>query len=200
MRNARVLHGFVPVATEVGPTLVGTYNDVSRLDPVDPGAWWIPSQVPAIRAVLARTRGEPARDAALTDMAVGYMASHPFYVLRVMTRNTLRLAELTEPSGWRAAGAGMDMPAAAGVLTSAWFWLVLVLAIAGLALGARGRAAVSVAHRGPDVPVGSGGDQRRPLPHAARAVRGPARRRGAGAVREPGARLRLPHAHHIMLA
>ena len=52
VRNARVLHGFVPVATEVGPTLVGTYNDVSRLDPVDPGAWWIPGQVPAIRAVL----------------------------------------------------------------------------------------------------------------------------------------------------
>ena len=140
VRNARVLHGFVPVATEVGPTLVGTYNDVSRLDPVDPGAWWIPGQVPAIRAALARTRGEPARDAALTSMAVGYMASHPFYVLRVMTRNTLRLAELTEPSDWRAAGAGMDMPAAAGVLTSAWFWLVLVLAIAGLALGAARRA------------------------------------------------------------
>ena len=73
-------------------------------------------------------------------MAVGYMASHPFYVLRVMTRNTLRLAELTEPSDWRAAGAGMDMPAAAGVLTSAWIWLVLVLAIAGLALGAARRA------------------------------------------------------------
>ena len=60
VRNARVLHGFVPVATEVGPTLAGTYNDVSRLDPVDPGAWWLPGQVPAIRAASARTRGEPA--------------------------------------------------------------------------------------------------------------------------------------------
>src|SRR4029079_9857660 len=106
VRNARVLHGFVPVATEVGPTLAGTYNDVSRLDPVDPGAWWLPRPRPAIRAVLARTRGEPARDAALTRMAVGYMASHPFYVLRVMTRNTLRLGELTAPSDLRRRAAG----------------------------------------------------------------------------------------------
>ena len=140
IRNARALHGFVPVSTELGPTLAGTYNDVARLDPVDPGAWWLPSEVPAIRAVVAHTPGEAARDGALTRMAVGYMATHPFYVVRVLTRNTLRLAELTPPSDWRAAGAGLDMPAAAGVLTSAWFWLVLALAIAGLATGAGRRA------------------------------------------------------------
>jgi hypothetical protein len=96
--------------------------------------------VPAIRAVVARHPAEPARDRALTRMALGYMVSHPVYVVRVVTRNTLRLAELTPPSDWRAAGAGMGMPAAAGVLTSAWFWIVLALAVAGVATGAARRA------------------------------------------------------------
>jgi 4-amino-4-deoxy-L-arabinose transferase-like glycosyltransferase len=136
VRNARALHGFVPVATETGPTLAGTYNDVARLDPVDPGAWWLPREVPAIRAVVRRTAGEPARDRALSALAVGYMARHPLYVVHVAIRNTLRMAELTPPSDWRAAGAGLDMPAAAGYLTSAWFWVVLALAIAGLTMGA----------------------------------------------------------------
>ena len=201
VRNARVLHGFVPVATEVGPTLAGTYNDVARLDPVDPGAWFLPRDVPAIRTAVARTRGEPARDAALTRMAVGYMASHPFYVLRVMTRNTLRLAELTEPSGLARRRRGHGHAGGGG---RADLGLVLARAgpchrRAGPGRGAAG-AAVSVAHGGPDVPVGGAGDQRRPLPHAARAVRGHARRRRARTVREPGARLQPPHAHHIMLA
>jgi hypothetical protein len=124
VRNARVLHGFVPVATETGPTLIGTYNDVARLDPVDPGAWWLPSEVPAVRGVLRRTHHEPARDRVLTAMALRYMADHPLYVVRVAARNTQRLAELIPPSDWRAAGAGLDMPAAAGYLTSAWFWIV----------------------------------------------------------------------------
>jgi 4-amino-4-deoxy-L-arabinose transferase-like glycosyltransferase len=136
IRNARVLHGFVPVASESGPTLAGTYNDVARLDPVDPGAWWLPREVPTVRAVLQRTQGEPARDHALTAMAARYMAEHPFYVVRVLARNTLRLAEIVPPSDWRAAGAGLDMPAAAGYLTSAWFWIVLALALAGVATGA----------------------------------------------------------------
>ncbi|HEX3317873.1 MAG TPA: glycosyltransferase family 39 protein [Solirubrobacteraceae bacterium] len=136
LRNAEALHGFVPVATEAGSTLVGTYNDTARLDQVDPGAWWLPREVPKVRAYLHRTPGEPARDRGLTAMAVSYMASHPFYVARVVIRNTLRMAQLTPPSDWRAAGAGIDMPAAAGLLTAAWFWMVLVLAIAGLALGA----------------------------------------------------------------
>ena len=64
------------------------------------------------------------------------MAAHPLYVARVFARNTLRLAELTPPSDWRAAGAGLDMPAAAGILTTAWFWMILALAIAGVATGA----------------------------------------------------------------
>jgi hypothetical protein len=136
VRNARVLHGFVPVATETGPTLIGTYNDVARLDPVDPGAWWLPSQVPAIGGVLRRTHDEPARDRALTAMAVRYMADHPLYVVRVAARNTQRLAELMPPSDWRAAGAGLDMPAAAGYLTGAWFWIVVALALAGVVTGA----------------------------------------------------------------
>jgi 4-amino-4-deoxy-L-arabinose transferase-like glycosyltransferase len=140
IRNERELHGFVPVATELGPTLAGTYNNVARLDPVDPGAWWLPRQIPAVRAVLRRTKSEPARDQALTRMALGYMAAHPFYVVRVLARNSLRMAALTAPSSWREAGAGLDMPAAAGVLTSAWFWIVLVLAVAGVATGAARRA------------------------------------------------------------
>jgi 4-amino-4-deoxy-L-arabinose transferase-like glycosyltransferase len=140
IRNERQLHAFVPVSTELGPTLAGTYNDVSRLDPVSPGAWWLPHQVPAIRAVLRRTRSEPARDRALTRMAVGYIAEHPFYVVHVLARNTLRMAALTSPSSWREAGAGLDMAAAAGVLTSVWFLIVLALAVAGVATGAARRA------------------------------------------------------------
>jgi 4-amino-4-deoxy-L-arabinose transferase-like glycosyltransferase len=136
LRNAHALHGFAAVATESGPTLVGTYNDVARRDPVDPGAWWLPREVPKVRAYLHRVPGEPERDRGLARMAVAYMATHPFYVARVVIRNTMRMAGLSPPSEWRAAGEGLDMPAAAGLLTTAWFWLVLLLAIAGVAMGA----------------------------------------------------------------
>src|SRR5204863_9241985 len=39
VRNARVMHAFVPVSTQVGYTLAGTYNDASRADSSQPALW-----------------------------------------------------------------------------------------------------------------------------------------------------------------
>jgi hypothetical protein len=168
IRNERSLHGFVPVATEVGPTLAGTYNDVARLDPVDPGAWWLPRQVPAIRAVVARHPAEPARDRILTRMALGYMVAHPLYVVRVVARNTLRLAELTPAVGLAGGGGRHGHAGRRGCPD-----LGVVLDRAGTR-GRRHREPAPLAgHRrfplasgGAHVPVGGGGDQRRALSHA----------------------------------
>jgi hypothetical protein len=135
-RNADVFAAFVPVSTETGPTLIGTYNDVARKNPVDPGSWWLPRDVPTVRAYLVRHRGEPSRDSGLTAKALDYAATHPAYVVRVLVRNTLRLADLMPPSDWRQAGVGIDMPPAAGVTASAWFLAVLALALTGVATGA----------------------------------------------------------------
>jgi hypothetical protein len=136
IRNAVAFHAFVPVSTETGPTLIGTYNDVAEKDPADPGAWWLPRDVPSVRAYLVGHRGEPQRDRGLTGKAVSYALHHPDYPVRVFVRNTLRLADLMPPSDWREAGAGIGMPPAAGVSASAWFLLVLLLALTGIVTGA----------------------------------------------------------------
>jgi hypothetical protein len=135
-RNAIALHGFAPVSTESGPTLIGTYNDTSRHDPSDPGTWWLPREVPSARAIMSRVSGEPERDRALTAAAIGYAAARPAYVALVLERNTARLMGVMPQSRWRMAGEGLSMPPAAGEVAVIWFWVVLALAGAGVLTGA----------------------------------------------------------------
>jgi 4-amino-4-deoxy-L-arabinose transferase-like glycosyltransferase len=96
VRNALAMDHFVPVTTEVGNTLAGTYNDVSRTDPDFPGAWREPSRVRDFAPLYARRSelSEPAFDRELRSAAADYVAERPLYVAEVGYRNAWRLTGL----------------------------------------------------------------------------------------------------------
>jgi len=87
LRNAEVLHAFVPVTTEGGYTLAGQYNAT----PAAPGplqsVWQIPLIVPDVAARLRPLYvrpggvGEAQLDSRLRSIAIDYVTAHPGYVL-----------------------------------------------------------------------------------------------------------------------
>jgi hypothetical protein len=96
IRNAIVFHEFIPVASQTGITLAGTYNETSRTDPRFPGAWRPPNADPANARLIARVgpEGEPALDDALGHAAMEYARDRPGYVADVAWRNSLRVLGL----------------------------------------------------------------------------------------------------------
>src|SRR3954454_8797467 len=59
IRNAEQLHAFVPVSTQLGSSLAGTYNDAARTDPVTPGAWRSIKHVPQYAGLWRQVRSTP---------------------------------------------------------------------------------------------------------------------------------------------
>ena len=99
-RNAHVLHAFVPVSTEAGNTLAGTYNPVAARDPILPWGWQDPRATGLYRAERTAHRfDEPATDAALRAAALRYVAAHPAAPLEVALHDGARLAGLA-PRAW----------------------------------------------------------------------------------------------------
>jgi 4-amino-4-deoxy-L-arabinose transferase-like glycosyltransferase len=156
IRNAVVFDQFIPVTTQTGITLAGTYNETSRTDPRFPGAWRVPNADPALARLIARTGpdGEPALDDALGRAAREYALDRPGYVAGVAWRNSLRVlglggsdynrqataAELDLGSRWNDLFTYGALPfallAAAGCATAAalrtprWVWAVPLLMLA----------------------------------------------------------------------
>src|SRR5215210_6847926 len=85
LRNAIVLHAFVPVSTNGGYTLAGTYNDTTRTDRRFPAAWRPPNLDPAVSRLLGRLQGagEVETNRALGAAARRYARARPGYVLAV---------------------------------------------------------------------------------------------------------------------
>jgi 4-amino-4-deoxy-L-arabinose transferase-like glycosyltransferase len=135
VRNAVVLHAFVPVSTQLGSALAGTYNDEARTDRRDPGSWRSVKHVAAYRSLWARVRQtpEPELERKLRTQALRYAADHPLYVAEVgwwSMRRTLDLAGLHR-SRHTAASIGIEPGwATAGVVC---FWVFGALALAGCA-------------------------------------------------------------------
>jgi 4-amino-4-deoxy-L-arabinose transferase-like glycosyltransferase len=117
-RNAVRLHAFVPVSTETGNTLAGTYNVVS----MHHGARWMePRHTGAYRAIYRRYGGAK-NDEELQRAVLRWVGHHPAYPLEVAAANTGRLLGLTGPA-WAALSLrtmsladGMRAPLWAGVL------------------------------------------------------------------------------------
>ncbi|HWC85323.1 MAG TPA: glycosyltransferase family 39 protein [Solirubrobacteraceae bacterium] len=137
IRNAVVMHRFIPVADEAGFTLAGTYNRLAAADKRIPYHWHFHSTVTRVQA---RRLTEPGLGARLQAAALRYIAHHPVAPLAVLYHNTLRLLDLEGSYPWRASysniGAGRGL-ARVGV---AWFWLMAALALLGAATGAARRA------------------------------------------------------------
>ena len=141
VRNAVVLDSFIPVSTQLGSSLAGTYNDQARTDEVDPASWRSIKHVPAFADVWRRIRSipEPEAERRLRAAARDYIADHPTYVAEVGFWNTARMLDLAGLRRSRATAATVGIEhqwAERGVVC---FWLFAALAIAG-ALTRRARA------------------------------------------------------------
>lgn len=142
IRNAVVMHAFVPVSTSTGNTLAGTYNDIARKSKKAPGAWFEPSKMRTFRSLFKDPSLSQAQlDLKLRSRVLSYIAAHPTYPLVVGYWNTVRLLEL---AGWArseltAGIIGVSRAYAdVGVVT---LWLVALLALGG--------AVTRAARRGP---------------------------------------------------
>jgi 4-amino-4-deoxy-L-arabinose transferase-like glycosyltransferase len=145
VRNALVLHAFVPVSDNAGYTLAGTYNAVAANDRRFRGGWRPAQQDPHNAALIAASRDELDESRRLGAAARGYARRHPGYALRVGWCNTLRLAHLAalscgdDPEGPRRNYEGeFSLSPALAEVAIVSFWLVALLALLGtLTPGAR---------------------------------------------------------------
>jgi 4-amino-4-deoxy-L-arabinose transferase-like glycosyltransferase len=133
IRNAVVLDSFVPVSTQLGTALAGTYNDAARADRRHPASWRSLRRVPDYQYLIRRWHQipEPVLDRKLRAAALRYAADHPAYVAEVVLWNTARMLDLAG-MGWSrhtasTIGVGPRW-ADAGVVV---FWSVAALAVAG---------------------------------------------------------------------
>lgn len=140
-RNAEVLGSFVPVSTETGGTLVGTYSPTSRADPRTPANWHVLSDIP-LYASLAREQtalSETAIDSRLRGDSLRFARAHPGYVATVWWWNTLRLLDLTGSRRVRFGASTVDVPGGAAVAGALLFHALALLALVGVLLPAARR-------------------------------------------------------------
>jgi 4-amino-4-deoxy-L-arabinose transferase-like glycosyltransferase len=140
MRNAVEFDAFVPISTQSGFLVAGTYNATSDKDTNEPGAYRPAVFDPFMATLIANA--SPSDDENDVSKALGkagrrYAQDHPGYVPRVLWFNSLRLV------GLRHGGSGAKFAyyyqgiGANYAKLARWSWYLLALiAIAGLALGA----------------------------------------------------------------
>ena len=133
IRNAVVMHHFIPVSDETGITLVGTYNVASAADPQLAYKWRVFYGIPGERALIREspTLTEPQIGARLESQALHYISAHPFSPFAVAFHNTLRMFELEGSFAWQASAAAVSLPTNTARVGIFSFWLLCLLAIAG---------------------------------------------------------------------
>jgi 4-amino-4-deoxy-L-arabinose transferase-like glycosyltransferase len=136
VRNAQKLHAFVPVTTQLGAALAGTYNDEAFADDRNPASWRSLRRVPELQDILRTPRWRRTPEATLEKRlrarALHFIAAHPAYVPKVVFWNTARALDLAGLTWSRHTASTVSVTprwADAGVVT---FWIVALLAIAGL--------------------------------------------------------------------
>ena len=99
IRNARELHAFVPISTQFGSALAGTYNDAARGDTQNPAAWQGIRHVPDYAYLFSRVgeTNEAVLEQKLRAASLHYIREHPTYVAKVGWWNTRRMLDLAQP-------------------------------------------------------------------------------------------------------
>ncbi|HEU5033448.1 MAG TPA: acyltransferase family protein [Mycobacteriales bacterium] len=143
VRTVTELGRVVPLTTQGGFLVAGTYNATSAAYRPQPGIWLPPRVDPGNAAVLAAhpRASEAETERLLRDQATSYLAHHPTYVATVVGHNLLRLFDVADPdfvvqenSSEFGIGGWLVHTEQIGTL------LLLVLAATGLARGAAPRA------------------------------------------------------------
>ena len=96
VRNAIVFDRFIPVSTQLGSALAGTYNDQARLDKENPASWRAIFHIPEYQDIYPhiKTTPEPEIEDILRERSKAYIRKHPTYVAKVAEWTTLRMFEL----------------------------------------------------------------------------------------------------------
>jgi 4-amino-4-deoxy-L-arabinose transferase-like glycosyltransferase len=133
IRNAIVMHSFIPVSDEIGLTLAGTYNPTSAHDPQIPYRWRYYKAIPSDAGLYRAARGEtePQLSSKLERAARHYIQHHPAAPPAAAYHNTRRLLEIEGSFAWRAAAYDIGISGGTAKIGVVSFWLVLLLAIAG---------------------------------------------------------------------
>lgn len=142
IRNAIVLDTFVPVSTQLGSALAGSYNDDSRRDGDNPWSWRSIDHVVAYEGIAARVGRLPEAEVErrIRAQALEYIRRRPSSIAEVGFWNSVRMLELAGFKRARETAATISIGPAWGTAGVIAFWLLLVLAIAG-AWTRRARAA-----------------------------------------------------------
>jgi 4-amino-4-deoxy-L-arabinose transferase-like glycosyltransferase len=133
IRNAVVMHHFIPVSDETGITLVGTYNVASAHDPQLPYKWRIFYGIPGERSLVHEesTLTEQEIGDRLQTQALNYISAHPFAPFAVAFHNTLRMFELEGTFAWQASASAISVADNTARVGIASFWVLCLLAVAG---------------------------------------------------------------------
>lgn len=140
IRNTVQFHEFVPISTETGYALAGTYNAAAQYDTQYP-ALWTPPGVEIYAYLHAHPKANEAQIGDdLTTFARRYVGAHPAYPLEVGYWSGVRLFNLAGPGYER-----FSAPFAGYPPTLAWwsviaFYVLAVLALLGVAIGRPRRA------------------------------------------------------------
>ncbi len=133
VRNAVELHSFVPVSTQLGSALAGTYNDNAREDPEDPASWRALKHVDDYRHIYGQigTIPEPTLEKQLRTASLHYIRDHPAYVATVAFWTTRRMLELGGLDWARHTYATVSVEAGWADAGIVCFWIFALLAVAG---------------------------------------------------------------------
>lgn len=95
IRNERVLSAFVPLTTQTGYHLAGTYNETARTDPAYRAEWRPANFDPSDGAITSKPGlNENEIDLRLRSGVFQFVRLHPSYVLSVAWVNARRLLDL----------------------------------------------------------------------------------------------------------
>jgi 4-amino-4-deoxy-L-arabinose transferase-like glycosyltransferase len=142
IRNARTLHQFVPVSTQLGSALGGTYNDDARTDRRHPASWRSLRRVASYHDLvgdLAHTN-EAVLDKQLRRRAERYALDHPGYVATVAFWTTVRALDLDSFEWSRHTARTVSIDGRWADRGVYCFWLFGLLALAGAFTRAARRA------------------------------------------------------------
>lgn len=139
VRDRVVMHAWVPVTTQSGYVLAGTYNATSADDRRFPAAWRPADLDPADARLVTGLRGagEVRTGAALQSAAFHYLSAHPSYLVTVAADNSRRLFDLVSISEVQAdTTSEYGYPTGWGSAEMVSGPVLLVVALGGLATAA----------------------------------------------------------------
>jgi 4-amino-4-deoxy-L-arabinose transferase-like glycosyltransferase len=132
IRNAEAFHEFVPISTQIGYGLDGVYNAQVASAPGEPALWRTPLRGMLIAVIRDPRLNEAQLSDRLASSALSYLGDHPLYVLRVAYWSLARMLNLTGARFEREQAYSEAYPPTLAVISVYAFWLLGLLAIAGV--------------------------------------------------------------------